>query len=393
MYLQGSDGLAGLVVSKNGTPDRTYYYRKNVRGDITHILDDSGNVKGEYVYDAWGNHVIVKNDDGVASLNPFRYRGYYYDAETDLYYLKSRYYDPQTGRFISADGVDVFEESQTDINGLNLYAYCSNNPVMFCDPTGQFFGKIKKFVGAVVGAVVEVVNIVSNAVNDTIDTVCNWVDDNLELILTVVVIVAVIAVTVATAGVGGVLAGALIGAALGAISGAALDIISQGFANGFDNINWGSVGKAALVGGILGGIGGGVGGKMASMAGKTAGSIGSKTAARAASSVGSKATARTPKVVDGSSKWAGKSWTTVRKNYWKEQAATPGGWFGNQRAARGLAPFSKDGSKMVLHHPSGREGTNLYRFIPMSMKEHNAFHKEFGRHFYNGTWNFVKKLK
>jgi len=176
-----------------------------------------------------------------------------------------------------------------DINGLNLYAYCANNPIMFCDPTGQLFGFIKKAVKAVVGTVVDVVNIVSNAVNDTIDAVGDWVNDNMELILTVVVIAAVIAVTIATAGVGGVAAGILIGAALGAASSAALDVISQGFANGFDNINWGSVGKAAVVGGILGGIGGGIGGKMAAMAGKTVVSAGSKTAARTASSAGSKA--------------------------------------------------------------------------------------------------------
>jgi len=137
------------VISKNGTPNGTYYYRKNARGDITHIMDANGNVKGEYVYDAWGNHIIVQDDDDVASINPFRYRGYYYDQETNLYHLRSRYYDPQTGRFISADDVGVFEETHGDINGLNLYAYCANNPIMFCDPTGQLFGWIKKNVKAI----------------------------------------------------------------------------------------------------------------------------------------------------------------------------------------------------------------------------------------------------
>ena len=71
-------------------------------------------------------------------INPFRYRGYYYDAETGLYYLNSRYYDPETGRFISPDDVDVLSDTLTQPNGLNLYAYCYNNPVMMTDPDGAF---------------------------------------------------------------------------------------------------------------------------------------------------------------------------------------------------------------------------------------------------------------
>ena len=75
-------------------------------------------------------------NSSVAKLNPFRYRGYYYDAETGLYYLNSRYYDPSVGRFINADDISYIQP--TDINGLNLFAYCGNNPVMHTDPTGNF---------------------------------------------------------------------------------------------------------------------------------------------------------------------------------------------------------------------------------------------------------------
>lgn len=93
----------------------------------------------EYKYDAWGNHRIYSGaglditenatyNSSVAKLNPFRYRGYYYDTETGLFYLTSRYYDPETGRFINAD--DVSYINPEIINGLNLYAYCGNNPVM-----------------------------------------------------------------------------------------------------------------------------------------------------------------------------------------------------------------------------------------------------------------------
>lgn len=95
----------------------------------------------QYNYDAWGNHkvlnasgveIVTVND--IGNLNPFRYRGYYYDTETGLYYLQTRYYDPVVGRFISRDSVEYADPES--INGINLYAYCGNNPVMHSDPYG-----------------------------------------------------------------------------------------------------------------------------------------------------------------------------------------------------------------------------------------------------------------
>lgn len=97
-----------------------------------------------YVYDAWGNHKVlnatteeeITDANHIGNLNPFRYRGYYYDTEFKLYYLQTRYYDPEVGRFISQDGIN-YADPET-INGLNLYVYCSNNPVTFYDPSGHF---------------------------------------------------------------------------------------------------------------------------------------------------------------------------------------------------------------------------------------------------------------
>ena len=82
------------------------------------------------------------SDDFIGNINPIRYRGYYYDKETNLYYLISRYYDPEIGRFISPDHIGYALIGVTEPNGLNLYAYCLNNPVMYSDQEGTVFGSI-----------------------------------------------------------------------------------------------------------------------------------------------------------------------------------------------------------------------------------------------------------
>ncbi len=77
----------------------------------------------------------MQDTDGIATLNPFRYRSYYFDEETGLYYLQTRYYDPELGRFISADSIEYLDPET--LGGLNLYAYCGSNPVMAVDSTGS----------------------------------------------------------------------------------------------------------------------------------------------------------------------------------------------------------------------------------------------------------------
>ena len=139
-YYYDAQGIIGFKYDGN-----VYYYKKNLLGDIDRIYDANKNLVAEYKYDAWGNHRIYTSggiditenmsyNSSVAKLNPFRYRGYYYDAETGLYYLNSRYYDPSIGRFINADDISYIQP--TDINGLNLFAYCGNNPVMYVDSVG-----------------------------------------------------------------------------------------------------------------------------------------------------------------------------------------------------------------------------------------------------------------
>ena len=129
----------------NGTE---YYYLKNIQGDIIGILDGSGASVVEYSYDSWGKVIEISGDQELGKLNPFRYRGYYYDEETGFYYVGSRYYDPEVCRFINADTVDILGV-QDNLNDKNLYAYCDNNPVMRVDTTGQFWNIA---AGAIIGA-------------------------------------------------------------------------------------------------------------------------------------------------------------------------------------------------------------------------------------------------
>ncbi len=116
----------------------TYWYERNLQGDITAVYSETGTKLVSYTYDAWGDHVVTYHNGGNSILaitsNPIRYRGYYYDTDLGLYYLQTRYYDSNIGRFINADG---YISTGTGILGYNMYAYCNNNPVMYVDPSGN----------------------------------------------------------------------------------------------------------------------------------------------------------------------------------------------------------------------------------------------------------------
>ena len=122
------------------------YIVTNSRGDVVGMCNGSGVMVVNYTYDAWGNVLSVTNQNGtaitnaehLANLNSLRYRGYYYDTDTEMYYLKSRYYDPEVRRFINADDVSILEEDQGSIVENNLFAYCLNNPVSMMDEEGDF---------------------------------------------------------------------------------------------------------------------------------------------------------------------------------------------------------------------------------------------------------------
>ena len=137
------DSTGKRVGFANGT--MLFYYLYNVQGDVIAIVRAAtGQIVAKYSYDAWGN-CTVTNAAGyaVGDKNPFRYRGYYYDTETGLYYLNSRYYNPEFGRFI---GVDGFVSTGQGITGSNMFAYCGNNPINRHDSNGMIWEKIGGFL-------------------------------------------------------------------------------------------------------------------------------------------------------------------------------------------------------------------------------------------------------
>ena len=141
-----------------------YYYLKNLQGDILGAVDASGNLLYQYEYDAWGNptvldaqgSVISPSASHIANSNPLRYRSYFFDTETGFYYVSSRYYDPEVGRWISPEP-NVYEgefDENAGLIGYNVYAYCANNPVNNLDPTGEFVISTAVLIGIGIGALI-----------------------------------------------------------------------------------------------------------------------------------------------------------------------------------------------------------------------------------------------
>lgn len=216
-FMYAGDEVIGVTYG-----DKVYYYRKNLQGDVIGIYDETGESVATYSYDAWGN-ISTSSTSGIGLDNPFRYRSYVYDTDTGLYYLNSRYYDPETCRFVNMDGIE-YADPET-INGLNLYAYCGNNPVMNVDPTGSKWWEFWKWDWEKIAATT----------------------------LTLIATVGAIALTVATLGATVGITICTIGFAIG-FSGSlfAQSLAGQGFNIGkafFDGL-WGIIGIAGAASGI-----------------------------------------------------------------------------------------------------------------------------------------------
>ena len=169
VYDDGSQPFA--MIYNDGSTSTLYYYVLNAQGDVIALLNANGTLAASYNYGAWGNCTVYDSSDAaIGDLNPLRYRGYYYDAETGFYYLQSRYYDFANCRFINADG--LFADS---FIGTNLFAYCMNNPVNMSDHTGHWPQWLKNVASTVVNAVKKAGTVVVNTVKSVVSSVTNIV--------------------------------------------------------------------------------------------------------------------------------------------------------------------------------------------------------------------------
>ena len=154
-----------LVGSDNSVSTATYLVQTNSQGDVVALYTKAGNLYARYEYDAWGNTLSVTDANGnpvtawynIANANPIRYRGYYYDSDLRLYYLQSRYYDSEIGRFINADS---FVTTGQGVMSYNMYSYCQNNPVNATDPSGCF--SFKTFLSSALDIIFDLMERSSN---------------------------------------------------------------------------------------------------------------------------------------------------------------------------------------------------------------------------------------
>jgi len=254
IYLYDAEGSPiGMQYRKSTYSENsfvTYWFEKNLQGDIIAVYDENGTKLVSYTYDAWGNVTTTYHNSGAstaAQYNPFRYRGYYYDSELGFYYLNSRYYDPETGRFISPDTTDILTATPMALTDKNLFAYCDNNPVMRMDIGGEFWNwLIGAAVGDVSGLIGQVVSdIVTSVVNNEI-TISSWE-------------------TYAGSVIGGALGGAVLGGTgnvtlAGIVSDASTTLIGQSLEKAFSDPDktWAEIGAntaLSVVGGqVLGSL-------------------------------------------------------------------------------------------------------------------------------------------
>ena len=240
-FLYDADGQR-IGFTYNDTP---YLYVYNATGDVVGIVDDTLTMVVEYTYSPWGEILSTTGDeaDTIGVINPFRYRGYYYDEETGLYCLNSRYYDPETGRFINADTTDILTASPTSSGyDKNLYAYCDNDPISRADNSGEFWHIV---AGAVAGGLISgVTSVLSQAILNKGNI--NWQE------VGTATLAGMASGALAATGVG--LAGQIFGNVAISMANSAADQIIEN--QGFNNFSTGKM----IIDGVIGGVSGKMGG-------------------------------------------------------------------------------------------------------------------------------------
>ena len=225
-----------ISVNYNGTE---YFYLRNGQNDVVGLMDGSGTKMVEYTYDAWGKLISATGTlaTSLGADNPFRYRGYYYDTETGLYYLMTRYYDPEVCRFISAD---VYMSTGQGVLGGNMWAYCGNNSVNRADSQGDFFNTI---IGGIIGGIAASIQGKSFWEGATSGAVFGAISG-----AAVDIGLLAAGAAVATCGAGAVLIGVGIAALGGALGGVAGVEVSAAFGNEVTAVDYVA---AAAIGGVF----------------------------------------------------------------------------------------------------------------------------------------------
>lgn len=240
-YCYDANNLIYGFTYEDGSNISEFFYDRDILGVINGIYDSQGNLVVTYIYDAYGNLQGVNDTSslGIGTINKIRYKGYYFDEETSFYYCHTRYYVPRWTRWLSGDDVNYLDPATPA--GLNLFVYCTNNPVMYSDGYG---------------------------------TSPTWWQWTLFGVGSAIVAAAAVIVSIATFGTGAAFAsmagaiivgaakGALIGAVIGTmvgVAGGAIysditgadmgDSLLQGFLMGF--------GGGAIIGAVVGGVVGG----------------------------------------------------------------------------------------------------------------------------------------
>ena len=166
------DSVCGIIY--NEVP---YYFLKNQQGDIIAITDNTGKDVARYSYDAWGVCTVTQDNSGcdIANINPFRYRGYYFDKEIGMYYLQSRYYDPTVGRFVNSDEAEFINICRV-ANGTSLFSYCANACVNDSDELGFF--PVHIVAGVIMGILWSVLpRIISDIIRRRMSRISDYICD------------------------------------------------------------------------------------------------------------------------------------------------------------------------------------------------------------------------
>jgi RHS repeat-associated protein len=172
---------SGNLVSMN-LNEVEYYYIRNAQGDIIGLFDKDKNEVVSYTYDSWGRIVSVSGSmaSTVGEKNPYRYRGYRYDTETGLYYLQSRYYNPEWGRFVNGD---AYGGQIGKLISHNIFAYCGNDPINNYDSNGYSLRSIRDSINkAVFTIIVGIVSIINYNLNKSSEAIADLVSSAVDTV-------------------------------------------------------------------------------------------------------------------------------------------------------------------------------------------------------------------